>query len=59
MIGRDAEVGGVAIDHAENRCDNAADGADLAPLFIDGGGHRVVVAKKLVGAVDEMHVHRR
>ena len=38
MIGRDAEVGGVAIDHAENRCDNAADGADLAPVFIDGEG---------------------
>jgi hypothetical protein len=57
VIGRDADVRGAAVDHPENRSDDAADGADLAPLRVVRLRDRIVVAEELVRAVDEVDVH--
>jgi hypothetical protein len=59
VIGCHADVRGVPIDHSEHGSHDAAHGADLPPLLIDGGGDRIVVAEELIGAVDEVNIHRR
>jgi hypothetical protein len=44
--------------HAQERRDDAADGGDLAPVAVARRREGVVVAEKLVRAVDEMDVQR-
>ena len=57
MVGRDADVrGAAAVDHPEDRGDDAADGADFAALGVARRGNREEVAEEFVGAVDEMDV---
>jgi hypothetical protein len=51
-------VRGAAVDHAEDRGDDAADGGDLAAVAVPGGGQGVVVTEQLVGSVDEVNVQR-
>jgi hypothetical protein len=54
MIGRDANVGGTATDHSENRREHASHASDLLAIGISGGRKRVIVPEQLVRAVDEV-----
>ena len=58
MIGGDADMGRAMADHAEQRVQHATHGRDFAAVAIPRRRHRVIVAKELVGAVDQMDVHR-
>src|SRR5262245_31528733 len=58
MIGRDPDVRGATGDHAKNGRDDAADRADFPALGVARLGKRVVVPEQLVGAVEEIYVHR-
>ena len=56
VIGGDAHVRGAAIDHAEDRADDAAHGADLTAVLVARRGHGVEVPEQLIRAVDEVNV---
>ena len=57
VIGGDADVRRAALEHAEDRGDDAADCCDFVPIGIPRSRHRVEVSKELVRAVDEVNVH--
>ena len=59
VIGRDGDVRGAAVDHAEHRRQHAANGADLAAVSIPRGWQRVIVAEQFVGAVDQVEAFFR
>src|SRR5437773_5292611 len=59
MIRGDPYVRRAPVDHSENGREYTAHGADLPAVRIPRGRKRVVVPEELVGAVDEIHVHRR
>jgi hypothetical protein len=52
VIGRDGDVRGAALHHAQNREENTSDRGDLPSIGIAGGRQRVVVPEQLVCAVD-------
>ena len=58
MIGRDPDVGRTALDHRQNRSEHAAHGADVLAVPIHCGRHREEMAEQLVGAVDQVDLHR-
>jgi 6-phosphogluconolactonase/glucosamine-6-phosphate isomerase/deaminase len=58
VIGRDGDVRRALVDHAQNRCDDAAHGRHFAAIAVAGGGQRVIMAEQLVGAVYEMDVQK-
>ena len=57
VIGRHADMGRAAVDHAEHRAHHAARRAHFPPLLVTRGGHGVEVAEELVGAVDQVNSH--
>ena len=60
VIGSDAQVSDAALEHAEDRADDAADRAELgrrAPVERRARGEEV--AEQLEGAVDQVHDHAR
>ena len=58
MVGGDAEVGGALFDHLEDGGKDATDGGDLHAVLVLHGREGVKVAEELVGAVDEVDLHR-
>ena len=58
MVGRHSDMSGALLDHAENRCENAAHSRDLMAVRIAGRGKRIVVAEEFIGTVDEVNVQR-
>src|SRR5215469_12417607 len=58
MIGCYPDVGSALLDHRQNRAEHAAHGADILAVRIHYGRHRKEMAEQLVGAVDQMNLHR-
>src|SRR5207245_8924702 len=59
VIGRNRDVRGTALDHAQHGGEHASDRGYLgylAPIRIPRGGQRVVVPEQLVCTVDQMDV---
>lgn len=54
MVSGDGDVCGSVLDHAEERTQNASDGADFAAVGVTGGGYGIVMPEQLVRAVDEV-----
>src|SRR5262249_31930959 len=54
VIGRDAQVGGSAFQHAEDGAQHAGDGADFISPGVVLPGHGKEMPEQLVGAVEEM-----
>ena len=56
VIGRNGDVRGTALDHAQHRREHASNRGDLAAVRIARGRQRVVVAEQFVCAVDQIDV---
>ena len=56
VVGGNGDMRGPALDHAEHRRENAADGSDFPALGILGGRQRVIMPKQFVRAVDQVNV---
>ena len=56
MVGRDADMGDAAVDHAENRREHAPDAGDFPAIGIACGRKGVVMPEQLVRAVDQINV---
>ena len=52
VIGRDADVGRTAIDHAEHRRHDTACRPHFPPFLVSRGWHGIEMPEELVGAVD-------
>ena len=59
VVGRHAEVGGAALQHAEHRSQDPDHPADLVAPPVRRSGDGVEMPEELVGPVDEMHAHPR
>jgi len=55
VVGRDAEVCGAALEHAEDRAQHADDGADFVAVRVGLPRHGIEVPEQLVRAVEEMN----
>ena len=56
VIGRNGDVRGAALDHAQHRGEDASDRGHFAAVLIPRGRQRVVVPEQLVCAVDQIDV---
>jgi hypothetical protein len=59
VVGGNRDVGCAALNHAEHRSEDTADGRDFVAVLIACGRQRVIVAKEFVGAVYEMNFQFR
>ena len=59
VVGGDADVGRALLEHPQHRAEHATDRRDLHAVGVEVRRHAEVVAEELVGAVDEVHLHRR
>ena len=60
VVGCDPHMRGPIVEHRDQRAQHPADGADLTVLRVPvSAPGRVEVAEQLVGAVDQMDLHRR
>ena len=57
MVRRYPDVSGASFQHAQQRGEHAPHRTHLAPFRVAGMRHRVIVAKELVGAVDQVDFH--
>ena len=57
MIGGNRNMCCAIADHPQHGREYAADGRDFMTFRIFRGGHRIIVAEKLVGTVNKIDVH--
>jgi protein tyrosine/serine phosphatase len=56
VVRRDRDVGGAALDHAQNGREYTSNGGNLVTIPIACGWQRVEVAEQLVCAIDQINV---
>ena len=58
VVGGDAHVGRALLEHPEHRPEDPADRGHLDAVVVEVRRHGEVVTEELVGAVDEVDLHR-